>query len=437
MVLETYDQALNFIHGRTQFKKIPTLTRMRKLMHLLGDPQDELTMVHVTGTNGKGSTVAFLRSMLMAAGYEVGTFTSPFITRFNERISLNNQPIEDQLLVQYTNRVKVVVDQLDQTLLEGGPTEFEIITAIMFLYFKDVDPDIVVVEVGIGGLYDSTNVIVPVVSAITTIGYDHMKILGNTLGEIASQKAGIIKHGVPVVIGQLPKPAQTVIEQTAKQMGSQVLVPGTDYLVHQVGQNQMTTKIEYVKEPFGRHLAELSLFGDYQVGNAGVAITTFVTLMTQLKQPVDWDAVRQGLGSVTWPARMEVVNEQPLIMLDGAHNLPAMQSLKQTIIHDFTDRDVYLLVAILADKQTHAMIEELNSLSNVHLTVTTFAGPKVKRPGAEISQLIDNQVGAQIKVADDWQTGLVQLVNQMSSDDVLIITGSLYFVSDVRHYFKD
>lgn len=437
MVLETYDQALNFIHGRTQFKKIPTLTRMRKLMHLLGDPQDELTMVHVTGTNGKGSTVAFLRSMLMAAGYEVGTFTSPFITRFNERISLNNQPIEDQLLVQYTNRVKVVVDQLDQTLLEGGPTEFEIITAIMFLYFKDVDPDIVVVEVGIGGLYDSTNVIVPVVSAITTIGYDHMKILGNTLGEIASQKAGIIKHGVPVVIGQLPKPAQTVIEQTAKQMGSQVLVPGTDYLVHQVGQNQMTTKIEYVKEPFGRHLAELSLFGDYQVGNAGVAITTFVTLMTQLKQPVDWDAVRQGLGSVTWPARMEVVNEQPLIMLDGAHNLPAMQALKQTIIHDFTDRDVYLLVAILADKQTHAMIEELNSLSNVHLTVTTFAGPKVKRPGAEISQLIDNQVGAQIKVADDWQTGLVQLVNQMSSDDVLIITGSLYFVSDVRHYFKD
>lgn len=437
MVLETYDQALNFIHGRTQFKKIPTLTRMRKLMHLFGDPQDELTMVHVTGTNGKGSTVAFLRSMLMAAGYEVGTFTSPFITRFNERISLNNQPIEDQLLVQYTNRVKVVVDQLDQTLLEGGPTEFEIITAIMFLYFKDVDPDIVVVEVGIGGLYDSTNVIVPVVSAITTIGYDHMKILGNTLGEIASQKAGIIKHGVPVVIGQLPKPAQTVIEQTAKQMGSQVLVPGTDYLVHQVGQNQMTTKIEYVKEPFGRHLAELSLFGDYQVGNAGVAITTFVTLMTQLKQPVDWDAVRQGLGSVTWPARMEVVNEQPLIMLDGAHNLPAMQALKQTIIHDFTDRDVYLLVAILADKQTHAMIEELNSLSNVHLTVTTFAGPKVKRPGAEISQLIDNQVGAQIKVADDWQTGLVQLVNQMSSDDVLIITGSLYFVSDVRHYFKD
>lgn len=437
MVLETYDQALNFIHGRTQFKKIPTLTRMRKLMHLLGDPQDELTMVHVTGTNGKGSTVAFLRSMLMAAGYEVGTFTSPFITRLNERISLNNQPIEDQLLVQYTNRVKVVVDQLDQTLLEGGPTEFEIITAIMFLYFKDVDPDIVVVEVGIGGLYDSTNVIVPVVSAITTIGYDHMKILGNTLGEIASQKAGIIKHGVPVVIGQLPKPAQTVIEQTAKQMGSQVLVPGTDYLVHQVGQNQMTTKIEYVKEPFGRHLAELSLFGDYQVGNAGVAITTFVTLMTQLKQPVDWDAVRQGLGSATWPARMEVVNEQPLIMLDGAHNLPAMQALKQTIIHDFTDRDVYLLVAILADKQTHAMIEELNSLSNVHLTVTTFAGPKVKRPGAEISQLIDNQVGAQIKVADDWQTGLVQLVNQMSSDDVLIITGSLYFVSDVRHYFKD
>lgn len=201
--ISNYQQALSFIHGRTKFKKIPTLKRMRLFLQALGNPQDGLRYLHVTGTNGKGSVVAMTRNLLMAHGLTVGTFTSPFITRFNERISLDGHPIADDDLVRLTQRVAKVVDRLDQELPTGGPTEFEIDTAIMFCYFAEIKPDVVILEVGIGGTYDSTNVITdPVAVAITTVGYDHMKYLGSTLAAIATQKAGIIKEGRPVVVGQ-------------------------------------------------------------------------------------------------------------------------------------------------------------------------------------------------------------------------------------------
>lgn len=438
MTIDTYEEALQFIHGRTQFKKIPTLKRMRRLMHDLGDPQETLTMMHVTGTNGKGSTVAFLRSMLMATGRQVGTFTSPFITRFNERICLNNCPISDSDLVRYTKRVQAVVAKLDEVLPEGGPTEFEIVTAIMFLYFHDVAPDIVVVEVGIGGLYDSTNIITPVVSAITTVGYDHMNILGDTLTKIATQKAGIIKPKVPVVIGQLPAEAQEVVIRDAAAKNAPLFQPGGDYTITPLGNHHLTTRVRYGAPKIGRHDLTISLFGDYQVENAGVAITAVTVLMQQLGWPLTWTDLAEGLAATTWPGRMELVNETPTIILDGAHNLPGIQALRETIQHHFQDNEVYLLVAMLADKQTHEMIDELMKIPRVHLTMTTFAGPKKKRPGATIEQLIaDRKDQDHIQTAPTWQSGLRTLSRQLSAEDVLVITGSLYFISDVRHYFKD
>ena len=203
-MIQNYADALAFIHGRTKFKKIPTLKRMRRFLAELGNPEQGQRYIHVTGTNGKGSTVAMLRSMLLDSGLTVGSFTSPFITRFNERIEYNAQQISDDDLVRLTQRLEPVVEKLDRELPTGGPTEFEIDTALMFCYMAEKKPDVVLLEVGIGGLYDSTNVIIPNVSVITTVGWDHMKYLGNTLGAIAKQKAGIIKQAVPVVIGKLP-----------------------------------------------------------------------------------------------------------------------------------------------------------------------------------------------------------------------------------------
>ena len=378
-MIESYAEALNFIHGRTKFKKIPTLDRMRLFLDRLGNPQKGLKYVHITGTNGKGSTVAMLRSMLMKAGLNVGSFTSPFITRFNERIALNAEPISDEDLTRLARKVEPVVQQLDQELPTGGPTEFEIDTAIMFCYFAEKQPDLVLLEVGIGGLYDSTNVITPLVSVITTVSWDHMKYLGDTLAKIAHQKAGIIKKGVPVVIGQLPSSARQVIMREANEKSAKVYELGKDFSAQKINRNAIKAESVYDGDQLHHFRSNLGLAGDYQVENAAIAITTVQIVLTKLGIPVITGDLKKGLEMTRWPGRMETIISEPLVLLDGAHNLPGMQALVKTIRDDFSDREVYVLVAILADKQYELMLGELASLGNVHLMVTNFAGPGPKR----------------------------------------------------------
>ena len=279
-MINSYEEALNFIHGRTQFKKIPTLKRMRRFLAELGNPQIGLNYIHVTGPNGKGSTVAMMRSMLIASGLTVGSFTSPYITHFNERIALDGQSISDQDLTRLTAKIEPVVAKLDQELASGGPTEFEIDTAIMFCYMAEQQPDVVLLEVGIGGLYDSTNVITPIASVITTVSWDHMKYLGNTLAQIASQKAGIIKEEVPVVIGQLPAQALTVVTKQATENRAPLSELDRDFTATKINGHELRAKIRYQDSQIGRHDFELGLGGDYQVENAGIAVKT-VTLYLQ------------------------------------------------------------------------------------------------------------------------------------------------------------
>lgn len=435
-MISTYEEALAFIHGRTKFKKIPTLKRMRRFLKELGDPQAGLKYIHVTGTNGKGSVVAMMRSMLLESGLTVGSFTSPFITRFNERIELNGEQISDEDLVRLTNQVAGVVAKLDQALPEGGPTEFEIDTAIMFLYMAEKLPDVVLLEVGIGGLYDSTNVIVPEVSVITTVGWDHMKYLGNTLAAIATQKAGIIKAGRPVVVGQLPASAATVIKQTAVAKNARLYALNRDFTVKKAANHRFFAQITYSGVELHQLRGQLGLGGDYQVENAAVALTAVQLFLTSNHYPLDRHALLTGLAETRWPGRLEPVNTEPLVLLDGAHNLPGIQALVKTICDDFADRDVYLLVAILADKQYELMLGELASLGNVHITVTHFAGPGPKRPSADLAAAAQ-QIKARypIQVVEQWQLAFQQVAQELSSDDVMIVTGSLYFISEVRHLF--
>lgn len=436
-MITTYQAALEFIHGRPRFKKRPTLARMRRLLAELGNPQEGLHYIHVTGTNGKGSVVAMMRSMLLASGLDVGSFTSPFITRFNERIEYNGHQISDDDLVRLTNRVAAVVAKLDRELPEGGPTEFEIDTAIMFCYLAEKRPDVVLLEVGIGGQYDSTNVIIPEVSVITTVGWDHMKYLGDTLAAIAQQKAGIIKKGRPVVIGQLPASAQEVVQQTATNQQARLLELGRDFTVTKTSGHQFKATIKYRGLDLANFRCRLNLGGDYQVENAAVALTAVQLFLKECHLPVDRPALAKGLRDVRWPGRLEEVNDSPLVLLDGAHNLPGIQALVKTIQDDFADRDVYLLVAILADKQYELMLGELASLGNVHIMVTHFAGPSSQRPSADLTQVIKELKSRYpIQVAAQWQRGFQTLASQLSSDDVLIVTGSLYFISEVRQLFS-
>lgn len=434
--IQNYDDALAFIHGRTKFKKIPTLKRMRRFLQELGNPQENLDYLHITGTNGKGSTTAMLRSMLMADGLSVGTFTSPFIVRFNERISLNGQPIPDDELVKTVQKVAPIVDYLDEVLPEGGPTEFEIDTAIMFTWFAKMRPDVVILEVGIGGLFDSTNVIVPKVSGIVSVGYDHIHVLGDTLGEIAAQKAGIIKPKVPVVIGRLPKAARQVIIEAAQDKQAPLYENGRQFTAKKLNDHQLKNEIEYDGLMIHRQRFQLGLLGEYQVDNAAVAITMAQLYLKQQGLPIDVGSFRQGLADTRWPGRLEVVNDSPLVVLDGAHNLPGMQALTTTIKDDFKNMEIYVLVAILADKQYQLMLGEIASLPNVHLMLTNFAGPGPKRPSADLKKAAqDIETRWPIKTAASWQEGLLKISKEASADDAILITGSLYFISEVRSFF--
>ncbi|KRO22270.1 folylpolyglutamate synthase [Lactiplantibacillus fabifermentans DSM 21115] len=437
LLSNAYDAALAFIHGRTQFKKIPTLQRMQRFLKELGDPQLKVHGIHVAGTNGKGSTVANLRELLMADGLTVGTFTSPFITRFNERISVDGEPISDDDLVALVDQIKPVVAKLDAELPTGGPTEFEIITAMMFLYFATQPIDVAVIEVGLGGLYDSTNVWTPQVSVITTIGYDHMQILGDTLTAIATQKAGIIKPNVPVVVGKLPAEAQTVMVETAADQQAPLQTLGTDFTTKLLPPQGWQERFNF--DGPDDHFKDLTtpLLGDYQVDNAAVALAAYLNYHQQTGIPVAIRDVKRALAGVNWPGRLERLNDDPLIMIDGAHNEPAVTELATTLKERFGQQNVYVIFAVLADKQHAQMIQTLAQVPNVHLVLTQFAGPNAKRPSTDPDTLESElPTNYDAPIFSNWQAALMQVTSEMSSEDVLLLTGSLYFISDVRAYFK-
>jgi len=435
-VIQNYDQALAFIHGRTKFKKMPTLARMRQFLTALGDPQLKVHGFHVAGTNGKGSTVADLRDLLMADGLTVGTFTSPFITRFNERISVDGQPISDAALVALAQQVEPVVAELDATLPTGGPTEFEIITAMMFLYFATQPIDVAVIEVGLGGRYDSTNVFTPQVSVITTIGYDHMQILGSTLTAIATQKAGIIKPKVPVIVGKLPAEAQTVMIETAAAQQAPLTTLGVEFTTQLLPPQGWQERFNFTSAD--AHFKDLTtpLLGDYQVDNAAVALAAYLTYHHLQGTPVQARDVRQALAHTEWPGRFERLNDEPLIMIDGAHNEPAMLELAATLKARFGQQTVYVILAVLADKQHDQMIQTLAKLPNVRLMLTQFAGPNTRQVTDPTTLASELPAGVEAPSFPDWQSALVAVTNEMSSDEVILLTGSLYFISAVRAYFK-
>lgn len=394
-------------------------------------------MIHVAGTNGKGSTVAYLRDLFMAEGQTVGTFTSPFITRFNERISTDGQPIPDDDLVAMVNQIQPVVARLDQELAEEGPTEFEIDTALMFSYFASHPVDIVIVEVGLGGLYDSTNIITPAVSVITTIGMDHMKLLGDTIPKIAVQKAGIIKPGVPVVCGRLTPDALAVMDQTATRQHTDVRALGRDFTVKNRPEDGWGERFDYHwGDRRWRHL-KIDLLGEYQIDNAATALTAFITYHQAAQLPMRIADIREGLRHTTWPGRFERLNAEPLIAIDGAHNEPAMLELAHLLRQHFKQHDIYIILAVLADKQYEKMVRTLLTVPNVHIVVTQFQGPGKR--SAATPQALEDAVAShkRITMAADWPSALKEVLGSISADDLVLLTGSLYFISEVRHYFKD
>ncbi|MED4268836.1 bifunctional folylpolyglutamate synthase/dihydrofolate synthase [Geobacillus stearothermophilus] len=426
-MVRTYEEAVAWIHGRLRLGIKPGLKRMEWMMEQLGHPERRVRAVHIGGTNGKGSTVAYLRSILQAAGYSVGTFTSPYVEQFNERISINGQPIRDEEIVELVQTIKPLADELEQTEL-GGPTEFEVITAMMLYYFgKQNIQDIVLIEVGLGGRLDSTNIIYPLLSVITNVSYDHMNILGDTLGQIAAEKAGIIKSGVPLVTAVKEPEAWEVIAKTAAERKAKTYRLGVDFTV---SDRQATVEGEQFSlvTPFAEYRdLRIQMPGAHQVENAAVAVMAAELLRLGYSFLIDPEHIADGLATAAWPGRFERVSDSPLIILDGAHNEAGIRSLVETVRAHYPDKRVHVLFAALTDKPLERMIQLLDELADT-ITFTTFDFPRA----AAAEQLYALSSHRHKATVHRWKKWIGEQKTRLSAQEMLLITGSLYFISEVK-----
>lgn len=430
-MIKTYEEALQWIHSRLRLGIKPGLKRMEWMMEKLDHPERRLKAVHIGGTNGKGSTVTFLRSILQTAGYHTGTFTSPYFEQFNERISVNGEPISDEDIVELVNLMKPLALELEETPL-GGPTEFEVITAMAFVYFAKMNPvDIVLLEVGLGGRYDSTNIIHPILSIITSIGLDHTNILGSTLAEIASEKAGIIKSGVPLITGVKQEEALHVIRGHAQSVRSSLYELGNHFSIkaHQSIAHGERFSIDAVFESFTD--IETNLIGKHQTENAALAIMAAIYLKNFYAFDIKEEIVKAGITSAYWPGRFEILSKKPLVIIDGAHNEEGIDSLVATVNGRYEGKQKHLLFTALQDKELAGMINKLDGIAD-EITFVTFDFPRA----ATVEHLFSLSTSSHKQLAANWQQAILDKLSKLTEEDVFIITGSLYFISEVKPFLE-
>ncbi|OZV23502.1 bifunctional folylpolyglutamate synthase/dihydrofolate synthase [Streptococcus sobrinus] len=410
----SYQETLQAIHSHKANGRRPDFKRLNWILDKLGRPQAGFPSLHIVGTNGKGSTTALLQAIFTTAGYKTGTFTSPFITRFNERIAIDGQPISDKELVEVFDLVKPWLDQVAETEF-GSLTEFELVTVLAFLYFERIQPvDIAIIEAGIGGRFDSTNVINPLATICTSIGYDHTDTLGERLADIAWQKAGANKPAKPIVLGQVPLEAQTVFENEAKKLGAALYQAGCDFQV-----KDREDSFDFMSPQGNLENLSLSLMGPHQRDNAALALETALLLQAVFPK-LDEEAFRIGLQTATWPGRGELV--RPNILLDGAHNPQGIGALLELLETDFPNSSKHFLFAGLKRKDLAGMLELLDGQD---LTITSFDFPGA----AELADYPDY-----FKKIEDFRDWLSQT---QDSQALYVVTGSLYFISQVRHFLLD
>ena len=425
--------AVDKIHEFRRFGSVLGLERMNDVLSRLGDPQDDLKVIHVAGTNGKGSVCKFLEGGLSSCGYNVGLYTSPYIESFNERIRLGGHDISDSDLEVYTDRVLAIVDEL---VSEGkdSPTEFEVITAVALLYFKEKNADIAILEVGLGGSGDSTNVVKePLASVICSISYDHMDRLGNTLEEIAADKAGIIKPGCPVISNVPEHGPAAVIARRSYELGSRLYdVSGIKF--HIYDETPFSQKV--TMELYGTDYSdvEISMVGRHQGENLKTALAVIEVLRKAGKIKVERGRLYDGLKTAVQPGRFEILSEDPFIIADGAHNEAGAAALQDTMKRYFSDSRVLLVTGMLADKQVDAILEHFSGITK-DVIVTEPDNPR-KLPAEKLARHFE-KFGITAQVAKTPEESL-RLSEKMREDhDAVLFAGSLYLIGEIRRLLKN
>lgn len=426
-----YEETLDKIHGFHKFGSKLGLERMKVLMDFLGNPQDKMKVIHVAGTNGKGSVCRYLASMLKENGYKVGLYTSPYLERFTERIEFNGLEISEEDLTKYSTPVFQAIESMLAAGYES-PTEFELVTAIGFVYFSHKPMDILVLEVGLGGRGDSTNIINnPLVSVITSISYDHMDVLGNTLAQIAREKAGIIKDGSPVVSSVDKPQASRVIKEVARSKGSRFYDASKicpDKIVKSLSGYSYSACLPSIEN--GRPITfELSMIGIHQIYNSICALSVIGVLADMGIITYDVDKLKIGLKKAFNKGRLEILREKPLIIIDGAHNEDGIQALARVVNDHLTDKKLLLVIGVLADKKIHAMVKDFSAIPG-DIVATEPDNPR-KLSSEKLCMAITH-LGRDCASLGSWEKAYDYILENKEKYDGIIVSGSLYLIGKFR-----
>ena len=430
------NKAIEKIHQFERFGSILGLERMTNLLELLGNPQDELKVIHVAGTNGKGSTCRYMYSILQQAGYKTGLYTSPFLEKFNERIEFNGEMISDEDLSVYTDRVLAEVKNMTDKGLES-PTEFEVVTAIAFLYFKEKACDYVILEVGLGGSGDSTNVCkTPLVTAITSVSFDHMDRLGNTIEEIAKEKAGIIKDGCPVVTSCTDDAALGVIKAVAEEHGCEYIqTKDVEISISKEGLSGYQFDAGLLENDYGK--LEISMTGRHQIDNAVCALTVLKVLEQQDNIKIADEDLYLGLKKARQHGRFEVMtdlDDRPVIIIDGAHNIDGATALRKSMESLCEGKNVLMAIGMLADKDVNGIIGEFTKITK-DFVITEPDNPR-KLEASKLAKLLEEE-GCTCHVMPSPEDAC-QKVNEIKGQyDVVLFAGSLYLIGKIRSILKN
>lgn len=420
-----YEEARAFLEEVGKTGSVLGLESMQELLKRLDNPQDQLKFIHISGTNGKGSELAFLSEILTEAGYRTGRYVSPTLYSYRERIQVNGEWINRESLARYVAVIKEAIEAIAADGL-SVPTVFEVETAISFLYFCDKKCDIVLLETGMGGTLDATNVVkTTILEVIASIGMDHMGFLGNTLGEIAANKAGIIKPDTCVVSAKQEPEAEAVVRRVSEQMHAQLSIVDPEHLSEvQYGYEKQSFTYKNWKN------VEITLAGTYQIINAALALEA-VEALRKLGYALSEEQVRTGMKRAAWRGRFSVIHKDPIVVIDGAHNPAAATVLKTSLETYFKGKKLYYIFGVFADKDYEKVIEITAPLAEQIITVQTPDNPRAL-PAEELKCAVE-KVNPKVSSAKTIEEAVKRTMDVVKKEDVIVAFGSLSFLSLVDH----
>jgi dihydrofolate synthase / folylpolyglutamate synthase len=442
-----YTEALDYIYGHTNYEAVPKphaddnydLRRLFMILARLGNPHLKAKSLHIAGTNGKGSTSAMLAAVLSTAGYRTGLYTSPHLVTTRERFAIDGRMISEEALTDIVSRIQPEIERVNQEAAYGKLTVFEILTTLCLVWFAESGCEIQVMEVGMGGRYDATNVIQPEICFLTSISLDHTAILGDTIAKIAQEKCGIIKPGCVVISHPQAAEADAVIDRTCRDKGVKLIRVGQDVTHHSLGFDFKHQEID-IRGRLDRYRVSIPLLGQYQLDNTAAAVAGLETL-GEKGYRIAKHAILEGLASVKFPGRMDIVRRRPLIVLDGGHNPGAAHNLIEALRQYFKpaaasarSRKSVLVVGISSDKDISGIIRELAPFFQV-VVATRARSPRATPPETLAAEF--SKYGITALTRDTVAGAFAEAQKSAAEDDLICITGSLYVVGEAIEYLEE